>query len=170
MSGDGGYPSRVQTFLPYPDFAATASVLDQRRLGRQRVEALQLQRALTVPGHGWRHHPAARMWAGYEEALVRYGLEICAVWCAAGFRDTCEATMRADLLHAKQITTVRSQDELAAEGEVPGWLGDEAMHRSHQSALVRKNPGHYRRFFPEVPDDLPYVWPRSDRPAPSGVR
>lgn len=112
----------MQTFLPYPDFAATARVLDQRRLGKQRVEALQLQRALTVPGHGWRHHPAARMWAGHEEALVRYGLEICVAWCAAGFRDTCEATLRSDLARAKGITVVRTQQELAVAGELPDWL------------------------------------------------
>jgi hypothetical protein len=160
-----GYPDWMQTFLPFSDFAASARVLDQRRLGRQRVEALQLQRAVTVPGYGWRHHPAARMWAGYEEALVRYGLEICAVWRDRGFRDTCEATMRADLLRAKRITVVRAQEELTAADEAPDWLGDEAVHRSHQSALVRKDPAHYRRFFPDVPDDLPYVWPESDRPA-----
>ena len=51
-------------------------MLDPLRLGKQRVEALQILRALTVPGYGWRHHPAVKMWAGYEEALVRYGLEI----------------------------------------------------------------------------------------------
>ncbi|NKE62384.1 cytoplasmic protein [Lentzea sp. PSKA42] len=149
----------MQTFLPYPDFAATARVLDRRRLGKQRVETLQVQRALVVPGHGWRHHPAVRMWAGFEEALVRYGLEVCAVWRAYGFLDTCEATMRSDLARAKEITVVRTQDELAAAGDLPGWLGDDELHRSHQSALVRKDPEHYRRFFPDVPDDLPSVWP-----------
>lgn len=153
----------MQTFLPYDDFAATARVLDHRRLGKQRVEALQLQRALTVPGHGWRHHPAARMWAGYEEALVRYGLEICARWCAEGFLDTCEATLRSDLARAKGITVVRTQLELAEAGELPDWLGDETLHRSHQSALARKDPEHYRRYFPDVPDDLPYVWPDRER-------
>lgn len=153
----------MQTFLPYPDFAATARVLDNRRLGRQRVEALQLQRALTVPGHGWRHHPAARMWVGHEEALVRYGLEICARWCAKGFLDTCEATLRSDLARAKGITVVRTQRELADAGELPDWLGDDTLHRSHQSALVRKDPEHYRRHFPDVPDDLPYVWPARER-------
>lgn len=153
----------MQTFLPCADFAATARVLDRRRLGKQRVETLQVQRALVVPGHGWRHHPAVKMWAGYEEALVRYGLEVCAVWRAAGFLDTCEATMRSDLARAKDITVVRTQDELALAGALPRWLGDEELHRSHQSALVRKDPEHYRRFFPDVPDDLPYVWPRSDR-------
>jgi hypothetical protein len=42
----------LQTFLPYPDFAASAQALDQRRLGKQRVEALQVLRALTTPGYG----------------------------------------------------------------------------------------------------------------------
>ena len=153
----------MQTFLPYPDFAITARVLDQRRLGKQRVETLQVQRALVVPNHGWRHHPAVRMWAGYEEALVRYGVEICAQWRAGGYRDTCEATMRSDLAQAREISVVRTQEELAAAGDLPSWLGDEELHRSHRSALVRKDPGFYRRFFPDVPADLPYVWPRSDR-------
>ncbi len=31
----------VQTFLPYPDFCGTALVLDRKRLGKQRVEALR---------------------------------------------------------------------------------------------------------------------------------
>jgi hypothetical protein len=32
---------------------------------------------------------------------------------------------------------------------------------------VRKDPHHYRPLFPQVPDDLEYVWPvrRADRPA-----
>ncbi|SES23150.1 hypothetical protein SAMN05216188_12740 [Lentzea xinjiangensis] len=154
----------MQTFLPFPDFTASARVLDQRRLGKQRVETLQVHRALVVPGHGWRHHPAVKMWAGYEEALVRYGLEMCAQWRISGFSDTCEATMRSDLAAARGITAVRTQDELADAGELPWWLGDQAFHRSHRSALVRKDPAYYRRFFPDVPDDLPYVWPRAERP------
>lgn len=37
----------MQTFLPYADFAESASVLDQKRLGKQRVETLQIFQALT---------------------------------------------------------------------------------------------------------------------------
>ncbi|WP_344942481.1 pyrimidine dimer DNA glycosylase/endonuclease V [Terrabacter ginsenosidimutans] len=40
----------MQTFVPYADFARTAAVLDTRRLGKQRVEVIQIVRALTVPG------------------------------------------------------------------------------------------------------------------------
>jgi hypothetical protein len=48
-------------------------------------------------------------------------------------------------------------------GELPPWLGDEALHLSHRSALFRKDPDFYRPLFGEVPADLPYVWPPSDR-------
>lgn len=154
----------MQTFLPYPDFHATAEVLDPRRLGKQRVEAIQVLRALTVPGYGWRHHPAAAMWAGYEEALTRYGLAVCAVWCATGRQDTCAATLRQDLHRTVGLDDVRGQQELADAAELPPWLGDDEFHLSHRSALVRKDPAHYLARFPGVPDDLPYVWPSSDRP------
>jgi hypothetical protein len=153
----------VQTFLPHADFAATARVLDPPRLGKQRVEALQVLRGLTVPGYGWRHHPAVRMWRGYEEALVRYGLEICREWSAAGRRDTCAVSLAAGLLSARGVAAARDQRRLAEAGELPPWLGDPAFHLAHRSALVRKDPGFYGRLFPGVPDDLPYVWPASDR-------
>ncbi|MEO3873279.1 MSMEG_6728 family protein [Nonomuraea sp. B12E4] len=154
----------MQTFLPFPDFAASAAALDPLRLGKQRVEALQVLRALTVPGYGWRHHPVVRMWAGYEEALVRYGLEMCDRWCSAGRPDTCAATMTGELAVHRGVCGVRHQVELGAAGELPPWLGCEALHLSHRSALLRKDPGHYRPLFGDDPDDLPYVWPRSDRP------
>ena len=153
----------MQTFLPYPDFARSAAVLDRARLGKQRVEALQVLRGLTVPGYGWRNHPAVRMWTGYEEALVRYGLDVCAEWVAQGRPDTCAATMITDFGGHRPGAAVRDQEQLAEAGELPPWLGDHAFHHSHQSALVRKAPEIYAERFPGVPGDLPYVWPASDR-------
>jgi hypothetical protein len=155
----------VQTFLPYADFRSSARTLDQKRLGKQRVEALQVLRGLTKPNYGWRHHPAVKMWAGYEEALVRYGLDIAAVWTATGRADTTAATLLADLRAGCGIAVVRTRPELESTGDLPPWLGDEALHRSHRSALVRKDPAFYRPLFGDVPDDLPYVWPPSDRTA-----
>lgn len=155
----------MQTFLPYPDFAATAAVLDPLRLGKQRVEVVQVLRALTVPGYGWRHHPAAKMWTGYEEALVRYGLEICHRWRFLGRADTCAATMTTELAELLGTPVVRTQAELATAAELPPWLGDPALHLSHRSALLRKNPAFYRPLFGNEPDNLPYIWPSSDRPS-----
>ncbi|MCV7419627.1 MSMEG_6728 family protein [Mycobacterium yunnanensis] len=154
----------MQTFLPYPDFAASAAVLDSRRLGKQRAETIQILRALTVPGYGWRRHPAAAMWAGYEEALVRYGLVVADEWLRRGHADTTSATLLTDLDAGTGLVVVRDQDELAHAGDLPPWLGDPAFHRSHQSALASKDPEHYRHHFPDVPEGLPYAWPPSDRP------
>ncbi|MBY8883075.1 MSMEG_6728 family protein [Actinacidiphila acidipaludis] len=133
----------MQTFLPYPDFAATAAVLDPRRLGKQRVETLQVLRGLTLPGHGWRHHPAVRMWRGYEEALVRYGWAMCGAWTAAGRADTCASSLGGDFAALRPGGRVRAYDELARAGELPNWLGDPAFHLSHRSALVTKAPEFY---------------------------
>lgn len=159
----------MQTFLPYPDFEASARALDTRRLGKQRVEALQVLNALTVAGHGWRNHPAVLMWRGHDEALVRYCLDVCAVWCELGFDDTCAAKVTDALRERLGVERVRTQAELARDCDLPPWLGDEALHRSHRSSLLRKDPAHYRPRFGDEPDDLDYVWPvRNDtgpRPA-----
>ena len=148
----------MQTFLPYAEFERSAAVLDVRRLGKQRVEGLQVVRALTYPEYGWKHHPAVRMWEGHEEAVAAYTLAVVDRWVGLGFGDTCAASVLVDLA-AVCIEHVRAQDELSRAGELPPWLGDEALHRSHRSALVRKDPAFYRPIFPDVPDDLPYVWP-----------
>jgi hypothetical protein len=148
----------MQTFLPYADFERSTRALDPKRLGKQRVETLQILRALTRTGYGWAHHPAVLMWKGFEEALGRYGFTCCEVWTERGFGDTVAATMTVDL-RAAGIRDVRTQSALAAAGALPPWLGDEALHRSHQSSLLRKDPDAYGPLFPDVPDDLPYVWP-----------
>jgi hypothetical protein len=153
----------VQTFLPYADFERSARSLDPKRLGKQRVECIQVVRGLTVPTYGWRHHPAVLMWRGYLEALGRYSLAVCGVWSESGRADTCATTLATDLAGAG-VARVRTQEELTAAGALPPWLGDPDLHRSHRSALVRKDPAYYGPLFPGVPDDLAYVWP-----APGGV-
>ena len=62
----------MQTFLPDPDFERTARILDDRRLGKQRVEVLQILNAMHRTSGGWVNHPATRMWRGFEPALVAY--------------------------------------------------------------------------------------------------
>ena len=148
----------MQTFVPYPDFEESARALDVKRLGKQRVEVIQIVRALTVPGYAWSSHPAVLMWKGYEEALGRYGLTMCDVWLELGFGDTCAATITADLA-AFGIAEIRSELELAEAGALPPWLADPALRESHQSSLVRKDPEFYGPRFPGVAPDLEYVWP-----------
>lgn len=142
---------RVQTFLPYPDFHLSAQVLDPLRLGKQRVEAMQVLNALGRTTGGWLNHPAVRMWRGYEDALVLYALAMCDTWRALG---------RADTVREQMLERCPGGEPPAVSRVAfPTWLGDEAFHRSHQSNLVRKDPAYYAPRFPGVPSDLPYVWP-----------
>jgi hypothetical protein len=136
----------MQTFLPYASYTASAEALDRQRLGKQRVEVLQLLRALTGVKPGWVNHPAALMWRGHERSLGYYGLWICREWITRGYRDTCK------------MKILELQVGLPCTG-APPWLGEPAFHRSHQSNLIRKMPEHYGPMWPDVPPDLPYVWP-----------
>ena len=145
---EGAGEEAVNTFVPFPDPANSAAVLDRARLGKQRVEALTLLRVLSGTQTGWRNHPATKMWAGHEGALAAYGLAICAEWVRRGYRDSC----------AEKIRDLADPDE-----NWPGWWGDEAVHRSHRSNLRRKDEAHYGKLWPDVPPDLPYVWPRPER-------
>lgn len=129
----------MQTFLPYADFAKSASVLDYRRLGKQRSEALTLLRG------GWPNHPASKMWRGYYPALAQYGIAICEAWIARGYNDTCLSLFKKVVNEADKI-------------DMPPWLGNESFHYSHRSNLIRKLPEHYLPIF--GPHDMvDYVWP-----------
>jgi hypothetical protein len=154
----------VQTFLPHPDFAASAAALDTRRLGKQRVEALQVLRALTRETYGWKRHPAVRMWVGYAEGVAAYGVATCLEWVARGGADTVAGTIGVDLAAAGLPSVPRTQHELDRAGALPEWIHDARIHASHRAALVRKDPEHYGPLFPEADPAMPYFWP--GEPAP----
>jgi hypothetical protein len=146
----------VQTFLPYADFAASARVLDDRRLGKQRVEVLQILRALYRETYGWKNHPAVLMWQGYEQALVCYGLVICREWCGRGKADTCAVKIVDEL--GIVLGSEIGADEVCSSAVLPPWLGDERLHAGHRAALLRKDPEWYGAHFTDDPEIEPY-WP-----------
>jgi len=145
----------MQTFLPAPSFVASARLLDSRRLGKQRVETLQVLRALVWPVYGWKRHPAVSMWRGFTRALVHYGLAMCAEWNDRGHRDAVSAQLRA-FTGGRDIGWA----ELRDEGLLPPWLGDADFHASHRAMLAAKDPGHYGPHFGgHRSTDPAYVWP-----------
>lgn len=134
----------VQTFLPFPDFERSANLLDYRRLGKQRVEALQILRALGDASYGWQNHPAVRQWRGYEPALRLYKDAMIREWIARGYKNNMPLSSE------------------AKDQEMPPWLGMRRYHLSHRSNLLRKDPTFYRRHRWKARDDYPYVWPFVD--------
>ena len=136
----------MQTFLPYSNFEQSAKSLDYRRLGKQRVETLQILKALSGQSKGWTNHPATRMWKNHELWLIEYGLVICREWINRGYQDTC----------VEKIAQYRNK---FSDGTRPWWLDKNELHLSHQSNLIKKYPAYYKKQFPNVPDNLEYYWP-----------
>ena len=145
----------MQTFLPFADFRASAEVLDNKRLGKQRVETLQVMKALTIEGYGWQHHPVVAMWRGFRPALMVYQDAVCSVWTERGFADTCLVKTFAIL----EMVPEDAAEYLSGSIRMPPWLGREDVHESHRSRLIAKSPEFYEAVFPGAPRDIDYVWP-----------
>ena len=133
----------MQTFLPYPSFKQSAECLDTKRLGKQRVEVLQILNALSGQSKGWVNHPATLMWKGYTYSLAAYGQYCIDEWVKRGYSNSI------------------ALDEwlYTAHMDNPPWLGDPRLHDSHKSNLLRKFPEYYSRYGWDVPNDIPYYWP-----------
>lgn len=149
----------MQTFLPYASYTKSAKHLDNKRLGKQRVECKQLLLALGVPvglhvpgKGGWKNHPATRMWRGYEPALLVYAFSACAEWCNRGFNDN----LGEEFILAFARLTKNTEDWQAIR---PPWADKEELYASHRSNLLRKDNDFYGQFGWKEPDDLPYFWP-----------
>lgn len=141
----------MQTFLPLESFVDSATILDMRRLGKQRVEALTILKTLMRESNGWRNHPAVKMWAGYEVALATYGLVMCEEWKRRGYKD---------------LLWPQFMDRIRGRAVRPHWLGHEEFHARHRAALLAKHWDHYKKFGWKEQPRIDYLWPEWNAPMP----
>jgi hypothetical protein len=135
----------LQTFLPYSDFVASIKCLDDKRLGKQRVEAMQILNILTGKNAtaAWKNHPAVRMWKGYEEALKWYHNLSIDEW-----------------IHRGKNNTIKTIPTAFEKMIFPSWTFDPRLLISHRCNLLRKDFDHYVKSFGDKYDvDAPYWWP-----------
>jgi hypothetical protein len=143
----------MQTFLPHRDFGACARVLDRQRLGKQRVENMQILCALyqvrvfaegkglqlEARPAGWSNHLITKMWAGYEPMLLRYQKAICDEWTSRGYKDTCWG--KTAFIARRVGISYRSKVN------PPPFLGNFEFHRAYRRILIAKAPEHYLQAF-----------------------
>ena len=136
----------MQTFLPYESFEKSAQTLDWRRLGKQRVEGMQIINAITgktrkdgKPYKGWINHPCSVMWRDYAPALKHYTNVFIQEWINRGYNNNME------MYEVKNM-------------ELPYWIGDERVHSSHRANLLRKDYEYYSKFGWTENSEDPYVW------------
>jgi len=137
----------MQIFLPYPDFKQSLKALDNKRLGKQRVETYQIISAITrrpkldgTPYKGWLNHPCTVMWRNNVPALKMY--LNCAIeeWVERGFKNTMDF------------------EDIDGEVEMPEWFGNEKFHSSHRANLLKKEPEFYSQYRWSEDPYNPYVW------------
>ncbi len=133
------------TFLPYPDFVKSVACLDNKRLNRQIMEA-KIMYDIIIENRthgGWVNHPATRMWRNYPEALAMYINACLDEWKKRGGH------------HSTEKIKIKDENNV----KMPSWLGDDRIHSSHRSNLLRKDAFYYEQFgWTEGPGD-PYYWP-----------
>ena len=138
----------MQTFLPYPDFKKSLESLDNKRLGKQRVETYQLiaglEGRLTLTGKAYSksriNHPISQMFRNNIPALKQYLNDSIDVWVARGKNNTMK----------KEVIT----EEIVR----PVWFGDETFHKSHRANLLRKDTIYYGAHGWTDNSKLPYRW------------
>ena len=137
----------MQIFLPYSDFRESLKALDNKRLGKQRVETYQIISAITqrpkldgTPYKGWLNHPCTVMWRNYVPALKLYLNYPIDEWVARGFKNT------------------MNMESFEEDIVYPHWFGSKEFHSSHRANLLKKEPDFYTQYgWSEDPSD-PYVW------------
>lgn len=142
----------MQTFLPYDDFHKSASVIDNQRLGNQCY-----RECFTLFNGGWKHHPASKMWQGHIRALAEYGFAVSLEM--AGRKNKHNKHKWRDEVIRRWIPFWYTAMKETPNTGKPPWLGDQKFHDAHKSNLIRKDPEHYGKLWPDIPDDLEYVWP-----------
>jgi hypothetical protein len=136
----------MQTFLPYSDFRQSVQALDNKRLGKQRVECFQIINILEGKNNSnaWVNHPAIKMWEGYTYALQYYYNCCIDEWKRRGFKNT------------------MNKYSIRYKYDNPWWVGYKDFHRAMRAKLIEKNEEFYLPIFGEIDkgfNNSKYLWP-----------
>jgi len=134
----------MQTFLPYSNYIRSVQCLDYKRLGKQRVEALQIINILEGKPSRWSNHTAVKMWVGYTNSLKYYCNCCIDEWIKRGYKNTMK---KYDVDHSN---------------EDPWWIGNKDFHRAMRARLIQKNEEFYLPILGEIDKGFnngKYFWP-----------
>jgi Pyrimidine dimer DNA glycosylase len=131
----------MQTFLADPSFDGCAVVLDNKRLNKQLLEGRQILSALAT-GKGWIHHPATKMWAGYEVTLLDYLDEIR--------YEAHDRGIKTDTNWNAILDIFANHTDLYKNTKLPWWWNNPFIQDNiivtHRGRLYIKDPEHYHQY------------------------
>lgn len=164
----------VNIFIIKPDIYETARMLDNKRLGKQRVEAKQIIEILEDYDSGnleskkaWVNHPATKSWIGFTNHLKVYFNIIVREWINRGFVNNMSLY---DIDETPYNIVPCNFDGKTATYDVskfdsfsfPFWISFPPFYMSHQAALCRKDPKYYKSLLCSKLNpylEFGYLWP-----------
>lgn len=170
----------MQTFLPYSSFTESAKVLDNKRLGKQRVEAYQILKTLLQGPRYCKIHPYSPISNNYPYCSIKddlqkltshyiiktpwYNHPAVQMWkghewelCMYG-KIICDEWINCGFKDTMRDKFLNWFNKLA-NIQKPPWLGNDQFHASHRANLLRKDPKYYGQFrWKEKPSNK-YYWP-----------
>ena len=125
----------VNVFIPLSDPIEIAKVLDDKRLGKQRVEAKQIITIIDgeAKSIAWSNHPAVLMWKGYSNELKYYYDCIVLEWIRRGY--------------VNNMPLFATSKHKKTPPKMPWFMYCKPVIMSHQASLLRKNYSHYHKYF-----------------------
>jgi len=157
----------MQIFLPFANFRKSLECLDNKRLGKQRVEAFQVYMLLTrdaASNSHWLRHPVLKMWRGYELALRHYIIECCSVWITRKTKDGSRFFSNAKMDENIETYKIRLSAQEQKRMQLPPFIGLDRFHDSHKAMLFHKgklrseSTNHYEQFH-DYAHITGYYWP-----------
>ena len=153
--------------MPYTKYHKVAKILDYRRLGKQRVEGMQIYNILSgkQKTNGYRNHPINKMWKGYEASLAEYTNAMITEWISRGYKNTMEYIKCCDYLIISEGNNLfhyipsGNFPPIPYEHSKPSWVYDRKVRISHQSNLLRKDWDYYsKQFGTHIGTNHSYIW------------
>jgi hypothetical protein len=142
----------MMTYLPLANVTLSVQSLHDSDLSLQIIEAGRALRQCSVKKYS--SFDIVAMWRGYEGGLYHYFLQCC------------REAQRRDLLDVMRFLRAGHALVVGAGWHarpplMPRWYGSRRIHQSHASTLIRLRPDHYAHHWPDVPLDMPVLWPRN---------
>jgi hypothetical protein len=153
----------MQTYVTDLNMRKNADNLDFRRLGQNRVEALDvlclnLELSQYYRPAYWEflvqrysNHPVVHMWKGHGAYLHFYTYYLLKKWRKLGYSN-------AKCWPKWKEISILFPHNIAYYGGPPPWLTPEFVDM-HRAYLIRKDPGYYRKIWPNVDESIPFVYP-----------
>lgn len=147
----------VNTFCLDNDPKVCAKLLDYRRLGKQRVEAMQIIDAINSLESNdekvaWKNHPAVKMWMHSDTKIQKQYLNALKYYLNCMIDEWVNRGYKNEMKHKKVIEPVI----------MPWWFTNKYIQLTHKCSLMRKDEKYYSFLeTDETKENIKYgyIWP-----------